>query len=232
MNLKAKYLFFDLDDTLTPNKAPMEDDMYQLLLSLPHPKVIVSGASIAQITAHTRNLPFYKLGQNGNHAVGLGNELLWEVRLFNDELEAIQKHIETIKEHVSHSLDVASAVLFDYGAQVSFSLLKQGTERKVKEAFDPERLIRKEILKAVPFKHNSVDVTVAGATSFDYLPKGKHKGFYVKKFIDCMGWSKDDCLYFGDSFYPGGNDEPVKGVIETVSVKNHQETYQHLLHFK
>jgi HAD superfamily hydrolase (TIGR01484 family) len=232
MNLNAKYLFFDLDDTLTPNKTIMEDDMYELLSSLPHTKVIVSGANIQQISAHTRGLPIYKLAQNGNHAVDSSNGLLWKELFVPEELEAIQTHIDSVIEYLAHSINVKDVMVHNHGGQVSLYLLKRDTDTSTKQVFDPERIIRKEVLEAIPFKHNSVEVTVAGATSFDYLPKGKHKGFYVKKFIDRMGWNKDDCLYFGDSFYPGGNDEPVKGVIETVSVQNHRETYQHLLHFK
>lgn len=232
MNLKAKYLFFDLDDTLTPNKTVMEDDMYNLLKALPHTKVIVSGANIDQITAHTRGLPFYKLGQNGNHAVTNTGELLWQERLTPVEVEAIKEHVKAIKRFASETLDVAHNALFNHGGQISFSLLKQGTERSVKEAFDPSKTFRRKILEVTPYVHDSIDVTVAGSTSFDYLPKGKHKGYYVQKFIDLMDWDKDQCLYFGDSFYPGGNDEPVRGIIESIPVKNHRETYELLLELR
>lgn len=231
MNLNAKYLFFDLDDTLTPNKTIMEDDMYELLSSLPHTKVIVSGANILQIGAHTRGLPIYKLAQNGNHAVDRTNTLLWKELFLADEIEAIQAHIDSVIKYLAHSIIVTNDMVYNHGGQVSLYLLKRDTDNSTKQKFDPDRIIRKQILQAVPFVHNSVEVTVAGATSFDYLPKGKHKGFYVKMLIDRMGWNKDDCLYFGDSFYPGGNDEPVKGVIATVPVQNHRETYQHLLKF-
>jgi phosphomannomutase len=231
MNLKAKYLFFDLDDTLTPNKAPMEDNMYKLLYSLQHTKVIVSGANIDHIAAQTRGLPFHKLGQNGNHAVTTTGDVLWQEQLIPVEIDAIKEHVDAIKRFVSHAIDASQNTLVNHGGQVSFSLLKQGTDRNMKESFDPDKTFRQEILKSTPSVHDSIDVTVAGSTSFDYLRKGKHKGYYVQKFIDHMGWDKKECIYFGDSFYPGGNDEPVQGVIETVPVSNHYETYELLTRF-
>ena len=41
-----------------------------------------------------------------------------------------------------------------------------------------------------------------------------------------MDWDKDECVYFGDGLYPGGNDEAVIGVIETIPVVNHLDTYR------
>lgn len=232
MNYEAKHLFFDLDDTLTVNKMVMEDDMYELLLSLPYTKIIVSGATVPQILNQTRSLPLYKLGQNGNHAVDTENVLLWKEHLLSHEIEAIQDHIQLVKKHVSEFLDVHTMRSSCIDGQIVFNLINPDTERTVKNIFDPSRELRKKILSEVPCTHNDVEVKVSGATSLDYVRKGNNKGFYVKKLIDRMGWDKNECLYFGDSFYPGGNDESVQGVIETVSVSNHRETFEHLLCFK
>ena len=54
------------------------------------------------------------------------------------------------------------------------------------------------------------------------------KGANVQKIIDLMGWDKDECIYFGDGLYPGGNDEAVIGVIETVAVDDHLDCYTKL----
>ena len=89
-----------------------------------------------------------------------------------------------------------------------------------------------KVLNDIPSPHENVEIKVAGATSFNYFKKGRNKGFYIKKFIEHMAWDPADCIFFGDSFYPGGNDEPVMGVIETVPVRNHHETYEHLLYFR
>ena len=64
-------------------------------------------------------------------------------------------------------------------------------------------------------------VKIGGSTSLDYIHKDRHKGANVQKLIDHMGWDKDKCIYFGDGLFPGGNDEAVIGVIETVPVDDH-----------
>ena len=43
-----------------------------------------------------------------------------------------------------------------------------------------------------------------------------------------MHWNKDECVYFGDGLYPGGNDEAVIGVIETIPVDDHLDCYTKL----
>ena len=43
-----------------------------------------------------------------------------------------------------------------------------------------------------------------------------------------MKWNKDECVYYGDALIPGGNDESVIGVIETIPVVNHRDTYRKL----
>jgi hypothetical protein len=68
-------------------------------------------------------------------------------------------------------------------------------------------------------------VKIGGSTSFDYIHKDRHKGSNVKKIIDHYGWNPEECVYFGDGLYPGGNDEVVIGVIDTIPVENHTDTY-------
>ena len=59
--------------------------------------------------------------------------------------------------------------------------------------------------------------------------KTENKGTNVQKIIDYMQWSKDECIYFGDGLFPGGNDEFVIGVIDTVSVSDEKDCYEKLL---
>ena len=83
-------------------------------------------------------------------------------------------------------------------------------------------------MAAVPFESEELVVKIGGSTSFDYIHKDRHKGTNVQKLIDLMNWSKDECIYFGDGLFPGGNDEAVIGVIETVLVEDHHDTYRKL----
>ena len=83
-------------------------------------------------------------------------------------------------------------------------------------------------MAAVPFVSDDLVVKIGGSTSLDYIHKDRHKGTNVQKLIDHMSWDKENCIYFGDGLYPGGNDEAVIGVIETVPVLDHLDTYAKL----
>ncbi len=56
--------------------------------------------------------------------------------------------------------------------------------------------------------------------------KGRNKGYNIKRLIEHEGWDASECLYFGDSLFPGGNDETMIGVIDTVPVRDHRHTYE------
>ena len=83
-------------------------------------------------------------------------------------------------------------------------------------------------MEQMPFQSDELVVKIGGSTSLDYIHKNRHKGANVQKLIDHLGWDKDECVYFGDGLYPGGNDEAVIGVIETVPVRDHLDTYEKL----
>lgn len=69
-----------------------------------------------------------------------------------------------------------------------------------------------------------MEVQIGGSTCLDYFKKGLNKGANVKKLIEALGWNKDECVYFGDALFPGGNDETVVGIIDTVKVADEVDT--------
>jgi HAD superfamily hydrolase (TIGR01484 family) len=232
MYKNKKHLFFDMDDTVTLTRSLMEDDIYEFYASLKHDLIIVSGAHVAQITAQVRGLPFYKLGQNGNQAINPASELLWEEKLLNEHTEKITDHIQKMQRLCEHAIQNTNDLIEHRGAQISYSLIGHNEAVSRKRSFDPEQIIRKDLLKKIPFNHDDIEVKIGGTTCFDYFQKGKNKGYNVKKLIDFMGWDKDEALYFGDALYPGGNDETVIGIIDTVQVENHRHTHELLkMHF-
>lgn len=225
MYTNRKHLFFDMDDTVTLTRSPMEDDVYELYASLPHDIIIVSGAHIVQIGTQIRELPFFRLGQNGNQAVSPAGELLWEEKLHDAHSEKIQNHIAAMQVICDHPIKDEADLVEHRGAQISYSLIGHHEETHTKKAFDPKQEIRKSLLEKVPFDHDDLEVKIGGTTCFDYFEKGKNKGFNVRKLIAHMNWDPAHAVYFGDSLFPGGNDETVIGVIDTVQVDNHRHTY-------
>jgi phosphomannomutase len=223
--MKYKHLFFDLDKTVAPPRQPILPEMYELLANLPNEIIIVSGQLCDKIQWQTNNLPTVRLGQNGNHAVNSEGNQLWDIKLSNDEREEIKKHIAELTELLPEKPNEEWNPTEDRGGQITFSPIGNTAPVELKMTYDPDRKKREALMEQVPFISENLVVKIGGSTSLDYIHKERHKGTNVQKYIDLQGWENDDCVYFGDGLYPGGNDEAVIGVIDTIAVDDHIDCY-------
>ena len=222
-NKQYTHLFFDMDGTVTRSRSPIADSMKYLMERLTQDIVIVSGQRLVQIRRQIGGFDCYVLGQNGNHAVH-GKETFWEDRLTSIEIAEIEAHIQKLP--ISWEVPDPNDLIENRGSQISFSIYGHSAPVEVKETFDPDQSKRRALLRAVPLRSLKVEVKIAGTTCLDYFRKGCDKGHNVMRFITHMGWNPDECLYFGDAIYPGGNDESVYGVIDTQGVSDQDETYR------
>lgn len=223
-----KHLFFDMDQTIAPARQLILPEMFELLSKLPHNIIIVSGQEVHKINWQSDNLPNYTLGQNGNHATDVENNELWNIPLDESHKEEILNHINSILNILDEEPNQNWNPIEDRGAQITFSPVGNTAPSEIKNVYDPDRKKREALIEKVPFESDELVVKFGGSTSFDYIHKDRHKGTNVQKLIDLMGWDKNECIYFGDGLFPGGNDESVIGVIETVPVKDHLDTYEKL----
>jgi HAD superfamily hydrolase (TIGR01484 family) len=223
-----KHLFFDMDMTIAPSRQPILPEMFKLLSETTQDIIIVSGSTIEQIAYQSNNLPAIKLGQNGNHAVARDGSELWHIPLETHHRDQILDHISEIVELLEHELNHDWNPIEDRGAQITFSPIGNTAPVELKKHYDPDRKKRESLLAQIPFASEDLLVKIGGSTSLDYIHKDRQKGNNIIKLLDLMGWDKKDCIYYGDGLYPGGNDESVIGVIETVFVENHIDTYEKL----
>ena len=225
---KYEHLFFDLDDTVTRSRSPITKKMKMRLEKLSKTIVIVSGASVKQIRKQVGDLECFMLGQNGNHAV-FGDKELWYDTLNPDKVIEIMDHVSKFK--LPWNVPDENDLLENRGCQISYSIYGHHAPVEEKEAFDPDKKKREELLRNNPLNSEDVDIKIAGTTTFDYTRKGRHKGYHITRLIEHMNWNKDECLYFGDSLFEGGNDHSVVDVIDTQEVENHIDTYEKLSNF-
>jgi HAD superfamily hydrolase (TIGR01484 family) len=223
-----RHLFFDMDQTLAPARQPILPEMYDYLASLSQDIIIVSGQEVDKIIWQSNGLPAFRLGQNGNHAVDLDGMEIWNIPLEDHHRTEILDHISEIVEILEHELNHEWNPVEDRGAQITFSPIGNTAPHSLKKAYDPDRKKRESLLEKIPFASQDLIVKIGGSTSLDYIHKDRHKGTNVQKIIDLMKWNKDECVYFGDGLYPGGNDEAVIGVIETIAVDDHLDCFKKL----
>lgn len=221
-----QHLFFDLDKTIAPSREPMQPEMYELLSGLEQDIVIVSGQAVDKIAWQSNYLSAVRLGQNGNHAVDQSDNLLWYTPLTESEREEILTHIEVLTDALDEKPDPAYESIEDRGAQITFSPVGNKAPVELKRSYDPDLQKRKTLLSQHPFQSDNLTVKIGGSTSLDYIHKDRHKGSHVQNLIEHYNWEQTACVYFGDGLYPGGNDESVIGVIDTIPVQDHKDTYQ------
>lgn len=223
-----KHLFFDMDQTVAPSRQPILPEMYELLNSLSEDIIIVSGQEVSKIGWQSNNLPSYTLGQNGNHATDVEDNELWKIPLDEAHRKEILNHIDKIIDIFKLELNQDWTPVEDRGSQITFSPVGNTAPVEKKKVYDPDKKKREAMMSKVPFISDDLVVKIGGSTSLDYIHKDRHKGTNVKKLINLKNWNEDECVYFGDGLCPGGNDECVIGVIDTVLVEDHIDTYNKL----
>lgn len=230
-----KHIFFDMDNTLTPSRALIEQDMKEALTRLCEnfDVAIVSGGEETrmwkQMTEHFRGRLSF-LVQNGNNAYSHKEaKYLWDRKLSTEEKKEILEHIWAIEREYSDLIervrkDEKEKLIEDRGCQISFSFVGHNASHADKKAFDPDGSIRQGVLEKVPLLSENIEVKLGGSTCFDYNQKGKNKGSNILLWLKHFGWSVEDSLYVGDALFPGGNDDTVLGVCDTLQVGSPAET--------
>ncbi|MBI4093431.1 HAD-IIB family hydrolase, partial [Candidatus Kaiserbacteria bacterium] len=210
----ARHFFFDLDKTLTPSRSLMLPEHQAVFERLCKERdvVVVSGAEIrqmqSQLPASLAGL-FYILAQNGNHAIDKSGTELWREELTSARKSAILAFAENVKRELALFVKDENDLIEDRGAQISYSLIGHHEDLAKKNAFDPDAHLRLDILArhaadVEELKQKGVEVKTGGTTTLDFFSWGMHKGYNISRFIEKMGWEKEDCIYVGDALFPGG----------------------------
>lgn len=201
---------FDLDGTLCEGGGLVGHEILSALDALAL-MAVVSGASDERIrSAFGGQAACWRLSQSGNVCVDPAGAEIWRQNLNEAERREIMAHIAQYSGEVD-----------DRGCQISVSLVGHRAPPEIKSRFDPKQVIRRAILTAVPFDGRLTEVRIGGTTCLDYTRRGATKGRNLKALMARLG---ANCIYFGDALYPGGNDESVIGVCETVPVSGPADT--------
>lgn len=226
---EPKHIFFDLDGTLTKSKSFMSDDMCKAFVRLWEKKnvAIVSGGTVEQILKQVVNGALnkcYILGQSGNSTVKDDKPLIVNHLGFS-ELHSILLHLEDL--FVAQDIQVIERDRIEFrGGQVSYSFVGHNAPEQLKADFDPGGGKRTEMLVRTPFDNEKLKVRVGGTTCLDYYQYGKKEN--IQKLCRLLAWDLNDCLYFGDQLYEGGNDFDVTEIMNCVQVSGPESTLEYI----
>jgi HAD superfamily hydrolase (TIGR01484 family) len=208
--------FLDMDGTICESKQPITKEVKKALHKLKSDIVIISGASKKQMRKQLgKNITKYILGQSGAE--------YFKLKLTAKDKADVYAHLAKIKRYFPHYFKDENDLIEDRGSQITLSFIGHNADIEKKRVFDRGGLWRQGVLNTIPFKSELLEVRVAGTTCLDYTNKGFTKGQSILKFIIQKDWNRDECIYFGDALFKGGNDESVKGIIKTVEVENPQD---------
>lgn len=241
---------FDLDGTLAPSKQPLGSDMARLLGDLAkHAKVaVISGGSFKQfnkqfipvwetvsVQENLSNSNLILLPVNGSQCYERDAETDgWKIvdeDTFSPELKSkVTEELNVLIMSGEYGIPPRSETFGEYiedrDTQITFSALGQEAPLEKKQIWDPDqkkRLRMKEELE----KHldGQVEISIAGTTSIDFLPKGTNKARGLKRLLDRLGMDIKDAAFVGDAVFPGGNDySPLEAGIKTIKVAGPEET--------
>lgn len=230
-----KHFFFDLDNTLTPSRAPMKAAHAPVFARLCREKdvIVVTGGAQEQIQKQIP-LPaagnYFMLSQQGNHAVAKDGALVWQESVSLAQEKAVREFAAILTRELDLGVEGRDDLFENRGSQLAYSTLGFHERNEKKYAYDPDQSKRRALLAAhagdlARLREIGIEAMPAGSTTIDFILAGKNKGYNIGRWLAREEWGPDDCIYLGDALFPGGNDETVIGVIPTHPVKDADETF-------
>jgi phosphomannomutase len=235
-----KIALFDLDDTLSVSKQPIQEREAQAFATLLNTMKggIVSGAKISQMESQViAHLPegtnlsnLYCFTQNAASCYLYKEGSFAPVYsfLFTEEesKEVLQALTDVLEETNLLEGEPSYGDRIEHrGSQITLSALGQSAPPEVKKVWDPDQkkrsMLRERLLPRIP----NFDIGIGGGTSLDITKKGINKTYAISWLKEHEGIDIQDMVYVGDALFPGGNDAVVIPTgIPTVATKGPEET--------
>jgi HAD superfamily hydrolase (TIGR01484 family) len=238
--MKKKLVIFDIDNTLTESRTPLDLRTAKLLCRLLEVSkvAVISGASfeqfifqvVSRIPCKKKLSNLYLLPTTGATMYRC-NETSW-IKEYSHTLSPKDKNM--ITDALCRVLNVSEAQLAifieDRGTQITYSGLGKDAPTEEKRHWDPTREKRLELVSKLRPHISNIHMALGGTTSIDFTQKGIDKAYGVDALLKHLNISVEDAVFIGDALYEGGNDAPVKKLgIKTISTIGPAET-QDIIH--
>ena len=211
----TKLVAFDLDGTLTQHKTPLSPEMRATLDALRERyTLLMAGAgACARIFRQMGGYPIDIVGNYGLQyaeydAASSDLRYVFDERLPCDRESVLARANDFRARHGLTDYAGDSVEFHDSGV-VTFAILGTRANPADKLAFDPDRAKRRAIYDEVKALFPDYNVFIGGSSSFDMAPAPYDKAYALSRLCERRGLVKDEVLYVGDDYGPGGNDESV-----------------------
>ena len=212
----TRLVAFDLDGTLTQHKSPMSLEIRATLDALRdrgYALVMAGAGSCARIARQMEEYPIDIVGNYGMQyaewdAAARAHRTVSDERRPCDREDVLRRANAFRAKHGLTDFAGDSVEFHDSGV-VTFALLGTRAAAPDKLAFDPDRRRRRALYAEVCALFPDFKVFVGGSSSFDMAPAPFDKAYALSRLCGARGIAKNEVLYVGDDYGPGGNDEPV-----------------------
>ena len=229
---------FDVDGTLTPSRAKINEDFRKWFLEFvyTHEVYLVTGSDSEKTVEQIGMELFkkvkcvYNCSGNTKHKKGI---CVFNTKDFELPV-VVQKYLE--KKLRNSNFDTKTGLHFDTRpGLLNFSIVGRNATKaqrrkyvKYDTSINERQLLSDEFNKRFSKKFNIVS-QVAGETGLDIIEMGKDKAQILKDFT-----YQDKITFFGDNIQPGGNDWSIAQAVkyspykysEYHHVKNWKETWK------
>jgi HAD superfamily hydrolase (TIGR01484 family) len=210
-----KLLAFDLDGTLTQHKTPLTEDYRELLVSLSkkYRLLIVGAGRCKRIRNQIGELPIDIIGNYGmeycKYDSESGKDIMLRSEVLPTQKEDLLIRAQRLREKFGFFEYYGEPLEFHSSGCVTIPLLGTAAVLEDKLRFDPTREKRRKIYKDVVEAFPEYKVFIGGSSSFDMAPKPFDKLYALGGYLSEHGISEDECVFFGDDYGEGGNDESI-----------------------
>ncbi len=238
INLKEKkWIIADVDDTICESCQEISIEMANKinhLLQNGYNFAFISGTKVEDLKKMVSlklQTEHHLLGTTGTNYTKSNGEEIYNYNLKAEEKEEILKTVEELINYYNIvPLTSKEDQLQDRKSQITFSAIGRNAPLEKKKNYDPEGKKRNEWVNFLTKKlsNKKYDFKIGGTTSIDITRKGLDKEWGIKTFAEHKKINLNEIIFFGDKIYPGGNDYSASRIVDSVAVKNHQDTLNHL----
>ena len=209
-----KLICFDLDGTLTQHRTSMTPESKAVLDTLRqrYEVIMVGGGNCRRIYKQMNEYPITILGNYGmeeSHVIDGEFKMVREDKAAVDR-KAFDKKLSALRKKYGYTSYKGESAEYHESGMVTFGLLGTKPDQADKLAFDPDKVRRRAMLSDVEEAFGDCNVFIGGTTSFDITPAGYNKYDAVMRYAAEHGYTRDQILFVGDDFTPGGNDSQIR----------------------
>ena len=212
---KVKLIAFDLDGTLTQHKSKLTPENLAVLKALraKYRLLMVGAGTCRRIFEQLDRFPIDVIGNYGMQYARY-NEATGDIDIVRDEQmpvdrAATEEKVTYFREKYGFTAFAGDSVEYHPSGCVTFPVLGTKAVLADKLAIDPDRARRRAIYGEVKEAFSDYTVFVGGSSSVDMAPFPYNKAYSLTLYCEEHGIAKDEAVFVGDDYGPGGNDESV-----------------------